>query len=221
MVSAKELLCPPKPLAPAQRLQSAFGCGERAGRSRIECADNESRSDHQEWRGLARRPTGSSPFGANRCRSQIRMSCQTARAVPRGRMRDRALTEACCAARRFFETAIDNPRASAGAMVPLRQGQVRRILMKDRDLIVSAAIAPGEGALTGQHLVQDGAEREYVGVVIHRLAAHLFGCHITDRPQHHPRSGVLAVTVAAAGRFSAGSTSFARPKSRIFTRPSS
>jgi hypothetical protein len=46
-----------------------------------------------------------------------------------------------------------------------------------------------EGPPAGQHLVEDDPEREEVGALIARLAAHLFGRHIADRAHHRSRIG--------------------------------
>ena len=73
-------------------------------------------------------------------------------------------------------------------------------------------------ALAGEHLVQHRAEREDVGAVIDRLAAHLLGRHVAGRAVKSCRlAGGVDVCLEL---FGSGSLSFAMPKSRSFARQS-
>src|SRR5262249_1653596 len=44
-----------------------------------------------------------------------------------------------------------------------------------------------KGARAGEHLVEYGAEAEYVRARVHRFAAQLLRRHVACRPDHHPR----------------------------------
>ena len=82
---------------------------------------------------------------------------------------------------------------------------------------------PLEGAPAREHLVDERAERELVGPEVHRLAARLLGRHVARRCRRRrrrasPRSPSGPARLAPLP-FSRCST-FARPKSRILTKPS-
>ena len=47
-----------------------------------------------------------------------------------------------------------------------------------------------EGADSGEHFVEHGAERKNIGAWIDRLSANLLRRHIARRPHHHPCRGV-------------------------------
>ena len=53
---------------------------------------------------------------------------------------------------------------------------------------------PGERALSGQHLVEQDAEGEEVGAVVHGKPAHLLGRHVADRAQHDVGRGPFAAS---------------------------
>ena len=70
-------------------------------------------------------------------------------------------------------------RASDGAT----SGAVRRSdggSSRSTAVSVSGAVAPGERVDARQHLVQDDAEGEQIGLSRRRLAQHLLGRHIAD-----------------------------------------
>ena len=77
-----------------------------------------------------------------------------------------------------------------------------------------------ERALAGAHLVEHAAEREQVGAGVHALPAHLLGRHVAGRAEHGAGVGDRG---ACRRRLlePADATAWARPKSRILTRPSS
>ena len=61
--------------------------------------------------------------------------------------------------------------------------QIRRIVAQDGAHRVGGGAAL-EGALAGEHLVEDGAEREDVRAVVGGQAAHLLRGHVADRAEH-------------------------------------
>jgi hypothetical protein len=75
--------------------------------------------------------------------------------------------------------ALEGGRDVAGGLE-----QARRVVPEDRVERLDRALAP-EGPLAGEHLVEDGSEREDVGAGVHRLAAHLLGGHVAHRA-HDP-----------------------------------
>ena len=79
--------------------------------------------------------------------------------------------------------------------------------------------------LPREHLVEDCAKSKNVGAMISRLRAHLLGRHVAHRAHHLPRCGVGMRHDPRSADRDCGAESlawvnFARPKSRIFTRPS-
>ena len=70
-----------------------------------------------------------------------------------------------------------------GRDVAVGLGEFGRILFQDRAHGVGGRVAV-EGALAGEHLVEDGAEGKDVGARICRLTAHLLGRHVADRAHY-------------------------------------
>ena len=77
---------------------------------------------------------------------------------------------------------------------------------------------PRKGLTPGNHLVEHTAEREEVRAAIHTGALHLLGRHVADCAQD--RAGGGEPPGACLGAVCRTSPLAARPKSRIFTRPS-
>ena len=157
------------------------------------------------------------------------------RSAPRPNRADRADRD--CTARRLSSANADRaPTGSARraasrgsgarcARAPAAVGACRRRApagpRAGSRVIVSAAVSRRNAAGAGEHLVEHAAEREDVGAVSDRLAAHLLRRHVADRAEHVPGVGGAAVggrVGCCAG--AAAPVSCARPKSRIFTRPS-
>ena len=84
--------------------------------------------------------------------------------------------------------------ASLQDALPGRSGQhtrrrdVGRILLEDRRHRFGGGVAL-ERAASGEHLVEDAAQREDVGAMIAALPANLLGRHVTDRAEHDARFG--------------------------------
>ena len=66
--------------------------------------------------------------------------------------------------------------------------EVRRLLRQDRRHRVGGGF-PLERALAAEHLVEHRAEREHVGAMIDREAAHLLRRHVAERAQDHAGAG--------------------------------
>ena len=66
--------------------------------------------------------------------------------------------------------------------------------------MTSPASTRSERRIAGDHLVQDYADAPDVGAVIHGLAAHLFGRHVSDRAEHDPGLRARDASIAALGR---------------------
>ena len=158
-------------------------------------------------------PAAASP-GASSCRCSITVPAE---AAPNARPRSWA--DENRSSGRFSRHRIDDlleRRRHGFAQVRER----RRVLLEDgRDRV------GGRGALErhlpGQHLVQHRPEREDVGAVIERQAAHLLGRHVWRRSEDRPGRSRLPQRgrVAASSAGAAAARTFAKPKSRIFTRP--
>ena len=69
-----------------------------------------------------------------------------------------------------------------------RRVEIRRILREDRRHRVGGGFAL-ERALAAEHLVEHGAEREHVGAMIDRQAAHLLRRHVAERAEHRAGAG--------------------------------
>ena len=171
-------------------------------------------------RGSPRCPTreeaAGAPTGPPRTR---RLSFRTAPRAPRDRRRGRAPSRTvprgsspCSAAR-----SAPDPAGTLLFVAERSGGSSRKIAD-----IVSAAESPVERADAREHLVEDRPEGEQVRPLVRGLALHLLGRHVPERPHHDTRlrrrrgrrrfvCGPLCPS---------GCVSFARPKSRIFTRPS-
>ena len=138
---------------------------------------------------------------------------------PRGRTSDRA------------PTGIARPgssRGSAGRCARAPGGTAavaaasgRRLLAQDRGHRVGRRVAV-ERAPARQHLVEDRAEAEDVGARVHRLRRAPARATCSRRCRAPCRRSVRRSTRrrVARRRRSSARVSFARPKSRIFTRPS-
>ena len=71
----------------------------------------------------------------------------------------------------------------AGRDVPVRRGEVRRILPQNRRDRLGRRVAV-EGAASRQHLVEDRAEGEQIRPLVGRVSFHLLGRHVAERPHH-------------------------------------
>jgi len=99
-------------------------------------------------------------------------------------------------------------------------GKVGRILFENGAHGIDGRIAV-ERAFAGEHLVEDGAEREDVGARVSWLAPDLLGRHIATVPMTVPASVPATCCVGASPEASAsGRVNLASPKSRILARPS-
>ena len=112
-------------------------------------------------------------------------------------------------------------RARATRAVP-GGGASRRLLLQDRHHGLDVAVPP-EGALARQHLVEDQRRSEKMSERWSSAApADLLGRHVADRAEDLPRARLPAsggCRRSLSGRVERP-TDFARPKSRILTRPS-
>ena len=119
----------------------------------------------------------------------------------------------------LFETVGDDPLEGRG-QAAVRLGEIGRILLEDRVHRLHGRGA-AERAPARQHLVEDGAEGEDVGAMVHGLgpAPARATC---SRPCPAPRPRRSRAPRSATGSASplSACVSFARPKSRIFTWPS-
>ncbi len=103
-----------------------------------------------------------------------------------------------------------------------RLRQLFRLLFQNRAHRIGSRLS-AKRRLSRKHLVQDGSERENVGAMVRRLSRApapepcIRPCPLLAPAQYSPEP--LAHPRPIAG--SSGRVSFARPKSRIFTRPSS
>ena len=89
----------------------------------------------------------------------------------------------------FLETAINNAQQTGRrSWRQLRNGS--RFLVQDRGHGFR-----GRGLvkrlLSGDELIQDGAEREDVGAMVNIFRAHLLGRHVTDSSHHRASLGAL------------------------------
>jgi len=66
---------------------------------------------------------------------------------------------------------------------PVRRGEVRRVLAQDRRDRLGGG-RPVERPAAREHLVEDRAEREDVRSLVGRVALHLLGRHVAERPHH-------------------------------------
>ena len=156
-----------------------------------------------------RRTRGASTRRGRRCRWRVQE-------LPRARRRDRPPTESGSAApsRGSGERSV---RVGGHAA---RRHQRRRIFAQNRRQGIGRRVA-AKRPLAREHLEQHRAEAENVGTGVRGQPAHLLRRHVADGPdddadlgqrlagslvRHRPRDGIVI--------------SFARPKSRILTRPS-
>ena len=79
-----------------------------------------------------------------------------------------------------------------------------------------------EDGLARGHLGKDEPDRELVGPAVHGLAGRLLRRHVLERAEQHASPGLVQRGRLRRwrGRRVGGVISFARPKSRIFRRPS-
>ena len=87
----------------------------------------------------------------------------------------------------LLQAAPGNPLESRRSALDLFR-HLRRLVAQDRGQGLRGAVA-AEGTGSREHLVEDGAEREYVRSDIGRLTARLLGRHVADRSQDDPRLG--------------------------------
>ena len=106
--------------------------------------------------------------------------------LARARKISRQITrEAVAVIRVFRQAAFDNPangRGNGGVQL----GNRRWLLADDRRQRFGHGRTV-KGALGGEHLVEDGAERELIGSCVGARAARLLGRHIANCAQHHTR----------------------------------
>ena len=95
----------------------------------------------------------------------------------------------------LLQAVVDDP-LQRGGQGRVRHRHLRRLFLEDRVQRLDRR-APLEGALAGEHLVQDGAEREDVRPMVGIVPAHLLGRHVPDGSQDHP---FLGVGIAGDGR---------------------
>ena len=89
--------------------------------------------------------------------------------------------------RRLLEAVLDDP-VQGGREVRAGARELGRVVLDDRRHRLGRRLAL-EGAASGQHLVEHAPEREEIGPRIRGKAAHLLGCHVTDRAHHGARIG--------------------------------
>ena len=154
------------------------------------------------------------PADARRARGHRRV----AKDEPRAKARSRADWKRSSG---FFSRQCGTMRSSARRDVLRRRRELRRLLLQDRGHRLDRGVAP-ERPPAGEHLVEHGAEREDVRAVVDGLPAHLLRRHVPDRPQHACPARSRRDAVGARRRRGSGRPGrcFARPKSRILTRPS-
>ena len=87
--------------------------------------------------------------------------------------------------------------SSSGAWIP-RSDSVGGC-RSGTEAMTSPAVPRGERRIASDHLVQDHADAPDVGAVIHVLAAHLFGRHVSDRAEHDAGLRPRDARVAAGG----------------------
>ena len=87
----------------------------------------------------------------------------------------------------FFFEAVPDDAIERGRLRNLRRDKIRRILAQNGRHRLRRGVA-AECALTGDHLVEDCAERKQIRPCVDGLAAHLFRRHVADRADH--RAGV-------------------------------
>src|SRR5215467_5114439 len=118
---------------------------------------------------------------------------------------------------RIFLQAVMHDSLQHRRYVAIRRAQIRWLFVQDRAYRVGGSVPP-EGALAREHLVENGPKTENVGARIKRLSPPCSGDIYPTVPNTTPASVprlAVATEVCALGSIC---VSFARPKSRIFTR---
>ena len=108
--------------------------------------------------------------------------------------------------RLFFQAVADDAFESWGDIGGGSTGagrKVRRVFVEDGGHGFGTGIAL-EGALTGEHFVEDAAEAEDVRAVIDGVAADLFGRHVADGTEDLPGVGLRCGYGDSGGGFGGG-----------------
>src|SRR5437660_12507815 len=120
----------------------------------------------------------------------------------------------------LFQT-VTNEAFERGRYCFVRLGKIGWIFTQDRAHRLSHRVT-AKSALPGKHLVENRAEGKDVGTMIRRLPFQLLRRHVTHCPHHHARISIDTPSRHIGLRFGSSlvPVSLAKPKSRIFTRPS-
>jgi hypothetical protein len=102
--------------------------------------------------------------------------------------------------RRLFFEAMANDAFESGDDGGGARGKIRRVVVEDGGHGLSGGVAL-EGALAGDHFVQDAAETEDVGAMIDGFAANLLGGHVADRAEDLSGIGLRGDEGGAVGAF--------------------
>src|SRR6185437_3315638 len=121
--------------------------------------------------------------------------------------------------RGIFLQAVPHNSFQAGWNVARGFGKLGHFFLQNGAHGVGGGFAV-ESPLAGDHLVQNCAEGKDIRALVGGLTSHLLRGHVTDRAHDQPRLVTAWRVGASAPPEDSGMISLARPKSRIFTRPS-